>query len=63
MNTSGHPIFADPEFQPKRRKRAPSFGPEEAEYQPGIHFLDPLGEQAAKGCKPFAKLQHSPGVA
>ena len=44
MNPAGHQIFANPDFQSKRKRRAKPFGAGYTEYQADIICVDPFGE-------------------
>ena len=44
MGSSGHQIFATPEFQSKRKRHTTPFGAGCTEYQPAISFLGPFDE-------------------
>ena len=45
VDSSGHQIFANPDFQSKRNRRATPFGAGSTECQPEVIFLDPFGEK------------------
>ena len=52
VDLSGHQIFANPEFQSKRKRRAMPCGAGYTEYQPEIIFLDPFAVKAKCMGKP-----------